>query len=204
MIATFATASFRADRNAAGVRLPPCARKRTSMNAHNRLTANAPAPASVRATGAGGNGAKNFSHAVQSVARPGMSRMLARATDVRAWRITNPTTGRSVTDAPPPLPPAPRAWSERDMRVSGIVRRALTGGRGETNGVILDDGTVVRFPPPVGEAFATPGCSRRASHRPRLRLERASRHRYRGRCPRVIGARFDGRGTTKPRRGSTR
>jgi hypothetical protein len=76
-------------------------------------------------------------------------------TDVRGWRITNPTTGRSVTDAPPPFPPEPRAWSERDMRVSGIVRRALTGGRGETNGVILDDGTVVRFPPPVGEAFAT-------------------------------------------------
>jgi hypothetical protein len=77
------------------------------------------------------------------------------ATDVRAWRITNRTTGRSVTDAPPPFPPEPRAWSERDMRVNGIVRRVLTGGRGETNGVILDDGTVVRFPPHVGEGFAT-------------------------------------------------
>src|SRR5260370_4080594 len=76
-------------------------------------------------------------------------------TDIRAWRITNPTTGRSVTDAPPPFPPEPRTWSERDMRVSGIVRRALTGGRGETNGVILHDGTVVRFPPPVGEPVAT-------------------------------------------------
>jgi len=74
--------------------------------------------------------------------------------DIRAWRITNRSTGRFVTDAPPP-PPGPRAWSERDMRVSGVVRRALTGGRGETNGVILDDGTVVRFPPHVGEAFAT-------------------------------------------------
>src|SRR5437899_2403583 len=37
MIATFARASFRADRNAARVRLPLCARKCTSMNAHDRF-----------------------------------------------------------------------------------------------------------------------------------------------------------------------
>lgn len=39
-------------------------------------------------------------------------------------------------------------------RAAGVVRRTLTGRRGETNGVILDDGTVVRLPPHVGEAFA--------------------------------------------------
>jgi hypothetical protein len=74
--------------------------------------------------------------------------------EMRAWRITNRSTGRSVTEAPPPFPPEPRAWSGRDMRVTGVVGRILTGGRGETNGVILDDGTVVRFPPHVAEAFA--------------------------------------------------
>jgi hypothetical protein len=82
--------------------------------------------------------------------------MVERAgSEMRAWRITNRTTNRTVTEAPPPFPPEPRVWSGRDMRVSGVVRRTLTGGRGETNGVILDDGTVVRFPPHVGEAFAT-------------------------------------------------
>jgi hypothetical protein len=74
--------------------------------------------------------------------------------EIRAWRISNRTTGRSVTEAPPTFPPEARAWSERDMRVSGIVRRTLTGGRGQANGVILEDGTVVRFPPHAGEAFA--------------------------------------------------
>lgn len=74
--------------------------------------------------------------------------------EIRAWRITNRTTGRFITEAPPTFPPEPRAWSGHDMRVSGVVRRILTGGRGETNGVIPDDGTVVRFPPHVGEAFA--------------------------------------------------
>jgi hypothetical protein len=73
---------------------------------------------------------------------------------IRAWRITNRSTGRSITDAPPPGPPQPRAWSGRDMQVSGVVQRTLTGPRGEVNGVILDNGTVVRFSPPVGEAFA--------------------------------------------------
>jgi hypothetical protein len=39
---------------------------------------------------------------------------------------------------------------------SDSIRRPSWGrGRGETNGVILDDGTVVRFPPHVGQAFAT-------------------------------------------------
>ena len=73
---------------------------------------------------------------------------------IRAWRITNRTTGRSVTDSAPPSPPAPRAWAVRDMQVNGVVQRTLSGPRGEVNGVILDNGTVVRFPPPVGEAFA--------------------------------------------------
>jgi hypothetical protein len=79
---------------------------------------------------------------------------------IRAWRITNRTTGRTVTDAPPSSPPTPRAWSGRDMQVTGTVQRALNGPRGELNGVVLESGTILRFPPPVGQAFAdllTPG-----------------------------------------------
>ena len=43
------------------------------MNAQERLMANAPAPVSDNAKGAGGNGDRNFSQAIHNVARPGMS-----------------------------------------------------------------------------------------------------------------------------------
>jgi len=52
MIAMFAIVSLRAERKAARVRLPLCARKRASMNAQDRLVAKAPRPASVMGTGA--------------------------------------------------------------------------------------------------------------------------------------------------------
>jgi hypothetical protein len=74
IMATFAIASFRADRNAARVRLPLCTRNRASMNAHDRLIARAPRPVSDRGSGGGGARAMNFCHAVQSVARPGFIR----------------------------------------------------------------------------------------------------------------------------------
>lgn len=73
--------------------------------------------------------------------------------EIRAWRITNRSTGRSVTDAPPPQP-GPRNWAARDMRASGTITHVLAGPHSVPNGVILDNGTVVRFPPHVGEAFA--------------------------------------------------
>src|SRR5881275_2958452 len=57
IIATLATASFRADRNAARVKLPLCDRKRARMNAHDKLMINAPVPARDRGIGAGGRSA---------------------------------------------------------------------------------------------------------------------------------------------------
>lgn len=84
MIATFATVSFRADRNAARVRLPLCARKRASMNAHDKLIPKAPRPVSDRGSGAGGIGANTFPHAAHSVANPGISRIPARTIPKRA------------------------------------------------------------------------------------------------------------------------
>ena len=85
-MATFAKTSLRAERNAARVRLPPCARKRANMSAQERLTASAPRPASESGTGAGGTGNASFCHAVQSVARPGASRMPASTIPTSARR----------------------------------------------------------------------------------------------------------------------
>jgi hypothetical protein len=48
------------------------------------LTPNAPAPAKDKGIGSGGNGARNFSQAVQRVARPGIKRMPASAIPTRA------------------------------------------------------------------------------------------------------------------------
>src|ERR1700680_3952393 len=102
MIATFDTVSFRADRNAARVRLPPCARKRASMNAHDKLIAKAPRPVSDRGSGAGGIGATNFPHAVHTVARAGTSKIPARTIPKRARALAlqlSPTAIRRLTDA---------------------------------------------------------------------------------------------------------
>jgi hypothetical protein len=71
-----------------------------------------------------------------------------RATSVAAG-------GRSVQDQPP----APGARGPRELRepgaltamgASGRVVRVLYSGRGDANGVLLDGGSIVRFPPHVG------------------------------------------------------
>jgi hypothetical protein len=40
------------------------------------------------------------------------------------------------------------------LQISGAVERALRGPKGEVNGVLLTDGTVVRFPPHAAFDFA--------------------------------------------------
>jgi len=95
MMATFARTSFRADRNAARVRLPLCARNCTSINAHDRLMTRAPPPANDKGSGAGGIGTKNFSHAVHNVARPGIDRMPARDPHEPGWLHSSRARWRS-------------------------------------------------------------------------------------------------------------
>lgn len=68
-----------------------------------------------------------------------------RATSVAAG-------GRSVEDTPP----VPGARGPREpgaltaMNASGRVARVLYSGRGDANGLLLDSGSIVRFPPHVG------------------------------------------------------
>jgi hypothetical protein len=76
---------------------------------------------------------------------------------VRASMIKNTATGRSVSgepreprDAgiPPAQPPQPRAAGALTaMNASGRIDTLLYTGRGDVNGALLQDGTVVRFPP---------------------------------------------------------
>jgi hypothetical protein len=66
---------------------------------------------------------------------------------VDAASITNVATGKSVVDNGP----ADRRGDADDQTVSGRIALQLHGKRGEVNGVVLDDGTTLRLPPPEAD-----------------------------------------------------
>ncbi|MGJ7581082.1 hypothetical protein ACSFA3_12940 [Variovorax sp. RHLX14] len=81
---------------------------------------------------------------------------------VRAASLKATASGRSVADKPPmdgAMHQARAPRTPRDpgaltaMNASGRVERILYTGRGDANGVLLDSGTIVRFPPRVGDAY---------------------------------------------------
>lgn len=79
---------------------------------------------------------------------------VVRAAGITAGRggaqlIASPVPGR---DAPPPADPAAAAPLVA-INTSGTVARLLYTDRGDANGVLLSNGTVVRFPPHVALAF---------------------------------------------------
>lgn len=82
-----------------------------------------------------------------------------RAQVLRAETLRNTASGRSVTDEPPALGsvPAPRPPGDgalTAMNASGRIGTVLYTGRGDANGVLLQDGTIVRFAPHAGAALA--------------------------------------------------
>lgn len=87
--------------------------------------------------------------------------------DATGWRATEGAPiqaqqigagGRMVVDQPPApgaVPPAPRPMGAlAAMNAGGRIVRVLATGRGDVNGVLLEDGTIVRFPPHVGRMIA--------------------------------------------------
>jgi hypothetical protein len=79
---------------------------------------------------------------------------------VQAVSITDDATGRTVVDNGPPGPGrgpgAGRAAPPSGLtEVQGRVRMSLHGPQGDVNGALLDDGTVLRLPPPEAYRFAT-------------------------------------------------
>ena len=106
----------------------------------------------------------HLSAAAQQLLKPGDGVRVAgwRTPDVpvvRASSLTATASGRSLADTPAsasPPPPAPRdPGALTAMSGSGRIARLLHTGRGDVNGVILDDGLIVRFPPHVGAELAS-------------------------------------------------
>ncbi|WP_027820300.1 hypothetical protein [Paraburkholderia bannensis] len=77
-----------------------------------------------------------------------------------AQRITDTQTGRQVIDEPsmpgtPPMPSGERGAGLSRLSAQGQVAHVTTAPRGEPDGVILSDGTVIKLTPPVAQQFAT-------------------------------------------------
>ena len=90
----------------------------------------------------------------------------------QAVSITDDATGRTVVDngplgqgrAPPPpppvaAPPGQAAGASGPLagltEAKGRVRMALHGPQGDVNGALLDDGVILRLPPPEANRFAS-------------------------------------------------
>ena len=72
---------------------------------------------------------------------------------VQAMSIKNDATGNTVTDTGAGGPPGPRG-AQRALTDTGRVKAQLHGPRGDLNGALLEDGTIVRLPPPEATRLA--------------------------------------------------
>lgn len=80
------------------------------------------------------------------------------AGNLRAERIVDTKTDRAVVDRPPPgaprVPPVSRSARLSQLSAQGIVAYVTTAPRGEPDGVILANGTVIKLAPPDARRFA--------------------------------------------------
>jgi hypothetical protein len=82
---------------------------------------------------------------------------------LRAQQIVNTRTGQTINDRPPALLPAlrdprisrgPQGAGLVKLEASGSVVHVTTAPRGEPDGVLLADGTVIKLTPPVASQFS--------------------------------------------------
>ncbi len=102
--------------------------------------------------------------------------------------VSNDATGNTVTDNGAGGPRGPRG-AEQSLTAQGRIKAQLHGPRGELNGVLLEDGTIVRLPPPEAQRL------RPSSRRARRSTCRATGSP--GRSARVIAAQSIGPSATQ-------
>jgi len=73
---------------------------------------------------------------------------------VQAMSVKNDASGATVTDNGAGGPPGPRGM-QQDLSATGQIKEQLHGPRGDLNGVLLSDGTIVRMPPPEAQRLAS-------------------------------------------------
>lgn len=73
---------------------------------------------------------------------------------VQAMSVKNDATGATVTDTGVGGPPRSHGV-QHILSAAGRIKAQLHGPRGDLNGVLLEDGTIVRMPPPEAERLAT-------------------------------------------------
>jgi hypothetical protein len=104
----------------------------------------------------------HLSAQLTSAVRPGDSVQVSGWRDaggnLRAQRITDSRSGQQLVDQPPlpgtrPLPRELRGAGLSRLSVQGQVAHVTTAPRGEPDGVILADGTVIKLTPPVAQQF---------------------------------------------------
>jgi hypothetical protein len=69
---------------------------------------------------------------------------------IDAAAVSNDASGLIVVDRGPRA----MAWADQLISAQGRVQAVLHGKRGEVNGAILEDGTILRLPAPEAERFA--------------------------------------------------
>jgi len=76
---------------------------------------------------------------------------------VRAHQIINDQSDQAIADQPPPprLPRELRGTGLVKLEASGSIVRVTTAPRGEPDGVLLADGTVVKLTPPAASQFSS-------------------------------------------------
>jgi hypothetical protein len=76
---------------------------------------------------------------------------------IHATTITNPASQQSVVDipsSPQNPPPGPGQEVRQPMNATGTIKVLTHAARGEIDGAVLDNGTIVHFPAPVGTRYA--------------------------------------------------
>jgi hypothetical protein len=103
----------------------------------------------------------HLSTQLAAAVRPGESvRVFGWRSSVPNFVVATSLTGQrgqSVVDQgppppgmrPPPPPPGQPAPGAQQATVQGRVQQILHGPRGDVNGALLDDGTILKFPPPL-------------------------------------------------------
>jgi hypothetical protein len=82
-----------------------------------------------------------------------------KPTQIKGYVIVNKRSNQTVAVQPKPKPAAKipkhlRSIGLKEMSAEGEVRHVRYGGHGDVNGLILSDGTILRFPREIAHRFA--------------------------------------------------